>query len=190
MLWLLACQGPVVDPFADVVVSFAPGPGSGFGQDALPDVVLGPPSGTLAGTPSLDVLSLGEEGEVVLEFVDLLLRDESGPDLIVFENPMSAWKETAIVGVSVDGVEFVDFPCDPEDVDGSFPGCAGTRLVFAGPDAADPTDPETAGGDAFDLEDVGLEEARFVRLRDTGFNAYDGATGGFDLDAIVSLARR
>jgi hypothetical protein len=45
--------------------------------------------------------------------------------------------------------------------------------------AIDPTDPSVAGGDAFDLADVGLTRARFVRVTDRP----DLATV-FDLDAV------
>ena len=38
-----------------------------------------------------------------------------------------------------------------------------------------------AGGDAFDLADLGLESANFVRIVDSGANIL----GGFDLDAVV-----
>ena len=50
----------------------------------------------------------------------------------------------------------------------------------------DPTDPLVAGGDAFDLAEIGVAEARFVRITDSGYNAlgYGGETGGFDLDAV------
>src|SRR5438309_1685943 len=63
--------GHVTDPFADRVVSFNPGAHAGFGQDGLPGVVLGPPRGGGDGMGSLDVLSLGREGTLVLEFIDI-----------------------------------------------------------------------------------------------------------------------
>jgi hypothetical protein len=49
----------------------------------------------------------------------------------------------------------------------------------------DPTDPAVAGGDAFDLAEVGLPRARFVRIRDGGTSDYAGVSGGFDLDAVA-----
>ncbi|HEY1087459.1 MAG TPA: cell surface protein, partial [Archangium sp.] len=52
------------DPWADRVVRFTPGPGAGFGQDKLPDVVLGPPSGLGDSQGSLDVLALGKGGVI------------------------------------------------------------------------------------------------------------------------------
>ena len=173
------------DPFADSVVSFEPGKGAGFGQDELPDVVLGAPDGTEAGAPSLDVLSLGDGGVIVLGLEDLALTDGEGIDLIVFENPMEAWPETGIVAVSDDGETWTEWPCDAEDEDDGFPGCAGVGIVYAGPEGADPTDPSAAGGDPFDLADIGVAHARFVRITDSGANTYDGETGGFDLDAIA-----
>lgn len=211
MIWLLfACNAPdsagdtdtaadtgwwpdptaTTDPFADAVITFTPGEASGHGSDGLPGVVLGPPSGNQSGTPSIDVLSLGREGEIILEFVDTVLVDGPGIDLLAFENPMTAWKETGAVAVSADGTTWSEFPCDPLDEAGGFPGCAGTHLVYAGPGAADPTDPATAGGDAYDLADLGVTEARFVRVRDSGQNSYDGATGGFDLDALAVVNGR
>lgn len=176
-------DGATADPFADEVVSFEPGDGAGFGQDALPDVVLGPPLGVLAGTPSLDVLSLGRGGVLVLRFHEPVV-DHVGADFIVFENPMPAWKETAFVSVRDGGGEWVEFPCDPGDDAGDFPGCAGVSPVFGGPGAADPTNPAVSGGDAFDLADIGVAAFTELRLTDSGVNTYDGATGGFDLDAV------
>ena len=66
------------------------------------------------------------------------------------------------------------------------PGCAGVNPVLANrTNGVDPTDPALAGGDAFDLADVGLARARYVRIRDSGVNPYEGTTGGFDLDALA-----
>ena len=54
----------------------------------------------------------------------------------------------------------------------------------------DPTDPEKAGGDPFDIKDVGLKVVRFIRITDLD-NA-DGANGtaGFDLDAVAAVHSR
>ena len=49
-----------------------------------------------------------------------------------------------------------------------------------------PTDPEQAGGEGFDLADLGLAEAWFIRITDAGTNPYEGSSGGFDLDAAFS----
>ncbi len=173
-------------PFADSVVSWAPGEGAGFGQDRLPDVVLGPPRPPGGGGGSLDVLSLGRDGVIVLGFRDLVLVDGPGPDLLVFENAMAGWVETGAVAVSDDGTTWTEWPCAAADTDGNHPGCAGVTPVYATPEnGLDPTDPAVAGGDAFDLAALGVPRARWVRIRDSGANTYEGVAGGFDLDAIA-----
>lgn len=177
---------PGPDAFADAVARFAPGEGAGYGQDAFPDVVLGPPTGGEGGNASLDVLSLGREGVIELEFTDIGLVDGEGPDLLVFENPFTGFYEPGQVGVSEDGLTWLDWPCAAEDAAGAFPGCAGVGLVYSNPtNGVDPTDPAVAGGDAFDLADLGLARARFVRITDAGVSSYDGISGGFDLDAVA-----
>jgi hypothetical protein len=177
------------DPFADAVVSFEPGPDAGFGSESYPDIVLGSPEGRGPGAGSLHVLSLGEGGSIVLEFMDLGIVDGPGADVLVFENPFSGWIETAFVEASVDGETWYAWPCEPENTEEDFPGCAGVNSVYATSELLiDPTDPVQAGGDAFDLAEIGLENAHFVRITDSGFNAfaYGGTTGGFDLDAVVA----
>ncbi|PTL81353.1 cell surface protein [Vitiosangium sp. GDMCC 1.1324] len=184
-------QQPVVcpsdsNPFADKVVSFTPGAFAGFGQDGYPDIVLGPPHGGGSGMGSLDVLSLGKRGEIVLELTDLGVVDGPGVDLLVFENPFSNFSETGFVAVSEDGQTWHEFPCAPTDYAGGNPGCAGVKPVFSSPDnGISPTDPSVAGGDGFDLATLGVARARFIRIRDSGENSYGSTSGGFDLDAIA-----
>jgi hypothetical protein len=178
LLTFFAC-GPVVslkapDAFADAVVSFKPGLGAGFGQEELPDVVLGPPQGTGNGMGSLHVLSLGKEGEIVLEFQDMPPIDGPGADFIVFENPFPGWVETGIV--------WNEFPCETNRKARVFNGCAGVTPVLA--NGVETVDATNSGGDAFDLAELGLSSARFVRIRDSGQNTYAGTSGGFDLDAV------
>jgi len=180
-------------PYADRVVSYTIGDGGGFNQDKLPDVVLGPPKGLGLYMGSYDVFSLGVGGEIVLEFTDYLAFDGDGPDFIVFENafqvgadPTDLFSEPGIVSVSEDGQTWATFPCD---VSGPpYHGCAGVHPVLANPDTntIDPTDPATAGGDAFDLAAVGLKVARFVKIQDSGLGLgpIGPGTRGFDLDAI------
>lgn len=172
------------DAWADRVVSFVPGEGAGYGQDRFPDVVLGPPRGGGAAAGAMDVLSLGRGGVIVLELVDLVAVDGDGPDLLVFENPFSGFFETGVVAASEDGVEWREWPCASGDDVGRFPGCAGVASVFQNGPATGPLDPAAAGGDAFDLAELGLARARFVRIRDSGANGYEGVSGGFDLDAV------
>ena len=174
------------DPWADRVVRFEPGPGAGYGQDLFPGVVLGPPSGGGETQGSLDVLSLGKSGVIELEFTDLLAVDGPGVDLLVFENGFTGFLETGAVAVSDDGVTWHDFACAAA-LDGGSTGCAGVAPVFANPtQGVSGTDPAVAGGDGFDLADVGLARARFVRVTDSGANRfYGGPGGGFDLDALA-----
>ncbi|MBL9100000.1 MAG: cell surface protein [Myxococcales bacterium] len=185
------------DAFADCVESFRPGDAS-FGHDMLPDVVLGPPRGGGKASGGLDVASLGCDGVITLHFDDPALVDGPGPDLIVFENAFdsgsSNFIEPARVLVSADGVDWRAFPCDPAQ---AVPrGCAGLTPVLSSPaNGVDPTDPAVAGGDAFDLADVGLTRARYVRIVDVGLAHFGqdtwcgGAGGGFDLDAVAAVPR-
>jgi hypothetical protein len=171
-------------PFAEAVISFTPGQGAGFGQDKLPGVVLGPPQGAGDSSGSTDVVSLGNGGEIVLE-TGITIVDGPGADLIVFENAFVGFIETGIVAVSEDGGEWFEFPCAAV-VDGGTEGCAGVHPVYSSPDnGISPTDPSAAGGDGFDLAQLGVARANYVRVRDSGKNApYIGPSGGFDLDAI------
>ena len=182
MVWLwvmlIGCE-PTGPGFAMNVVSYEPGENAGFGQDGLPDIVLGPPQGAGSNAGSLHVLSLGNEGSIVLE-MDHVIQDGDGADLIVFENPFAGFNEYGVVGVSEDGETFTEWPCSDDGA-----GCAGVNPVLSHPDnELDPTDPVQAGGDAFDLEDIGVDRAVFLRIRDTGLNEYLGISGGFDLDAV------
>ncbi len=185
-------------PYAAEVISFEPGPGAGFGEVLLPGVVLGPPEGKGTSAGSLDVLSLGVGGVIVLGTGDVELIDGPGPDLIVFENAFWAngvkadvFAELGEVSVSTDAVSWRTFACDPTRLGRSeWPGCAGwsPALVYD-PFEVVPLDPALTGGDAFDLADVGLSSARYVRVRDL---ATDGAapSAGFDLDAIGLIHTR
>lgn len=171
------------DVFADAVVSFKAGASAGFGQDRLPEVVLGPPHGGGTTQGSLDVLSLGKEGEIILEFTDLEIQDGPGVDFLVFENSFPGWVETAHVSVSDDGRDWK-----------SFESLAGPAPVHSSPDnGVSPTDVAQAGGDGFDLAEVKLSHARLIRIQDSGKNPYGGTSGGFDLDAVAivnSVERR
>ncbi len=190
-LALTACSEPEPnDPFADEVVAFEPAQGSTFAHDRLPEIVLGPPRG------SLDVASLGCGGEIRLRFDEPGIVDGPGPDLLVFENPFAdSFPEPGEVAVSEDGETWWVFACDP--VSGA--GCAGVTPTAAGA-ATDPTDPELAGGDAFDLASLAEapEQVWFVRIRDRsrehwqplGMDWCDPGqmgAGGFDLDALAAV---
>lgn len=183
-------------PFATRVVRFAPGEGAGFGDAAMPWVVLGGPRGAGEARGSIDVVSLGTGGVLELAFDRAAITDAPGPDFLVFENAFRfgagatrTYAEFGSVSVSDDGVRWVDFPCDGATGE----GCAGRTPVFANVEtnALSCTTPSIAGGDAFDLAAVGLARVRFIRVTDRGtYPSSGGASdgkGGFDLDAIAAI---
>lgn len=192
-----ACEVGDDDPFADCVHVFDPSDDTvaegAYNHEALPGVVTGAPGG------SLDTVSLGCGGEIVVGFGGDGVVDGPGVDLIVFENPFDvSFPEPGRVEVSVDGCTWQAFDCDPI----TLAGCAGASLVHATPDSGvDPRDPSAAGGDAFDIAQLGLSQVKFVRIVDVsaaywqaqgdGQSDYcdpgQGGKGGFDLDAMVAV---
>jgi hypothetical protein len=184
-------------PFVDRVVMFQVGAGGGKGKDKLPKIVTGAPQGAGKLKAGKDVLSLGEGGSIVLEFVDNEVFDGPGVDLIVFENPFlrapgdnpdEGFFELAKVEVSADGEVWFEFPYDTA----SRKGCAGHHPVLANSKSnkISPIDPKKAGGDPFDLKDVGLKVVRFVRITDVlSYGGTDGSAG-FDLDAVAGVHSR
>ena len=199
-----------VDPSAGLVsvqevISVRYGARAGHGQSAMPAVVQGGPQGAgrRAGATS-SVLSLGRAGEIVLGFGGYDVVDGPGADLIVFENafetaPYNPYAEPAFVGLSTGGTaatDFVEFPCDVGQVPGDpqqqtwpHPGCAGVHPVEANvlTNCVSPVDPLSSGGDAFDLRDLGLDRARYLRIRDAAVSSCSQPTCGFDLDAVVLI---
>jgi DNA-binding beta-propeller fold protein YncE len=184
----------------DSVEQLTIGEGGGGGKDLLPGAIQGGPSGS--GSAG-DVLSLGKGGEIIVGFGDYEIVDGPGPDFIVFENPFlvspyNPYAEPAVVGVSATETaaeSFLDFPCDLSQTQGDaaqkkwpYPGCAGVHPVLAGgTSCVSPIDAAAAGGDAFDLATVGLQRARFVRVRDAKLSTMGTTAAGFDLDAIVLI---
>ncbi len=182
-------------PYAIEIRSFEPGAGSGFGADKLPQVVLGAPRGGSATSGSLDVLSLGHGGVIVLGFGNREVLDGPGADFVIFENAFfvggdesQVWSEPGLVSVSGDGETWRDFPCDPSDVDNLDNECAGMSPSLAF-DACEHLElsAEIVGGDAYDLASLGVGSIRFIRITDASENSADsvaGTTVGFDLDAV------
>ena len=139
----------------------------------------------------MDVASLGCGGSITLAFDAPGVVDGPGDDLIVYENPFAVgdttFAEPARVLVSEDGEDWRAFACELTGV-GDWPpqGCAGITAVRS-------VDGDIDGGDGFDLADVGLEHARYVRLVDVSSAYYGsevwctGAPGGFDLDAVEAV---
>jgi hypothetical protein len=168
------------------VVTACFGPGQDFGRDRFPDIVLGPPKGAGCCGGSLDVLSLGDGGAIVVAFGGNAIVDGPGTDFLVFENafyqggdPQKPFAEIGTVEVSEDGIAWSAFPC--MEMQSPYGSCAGWHPVYANPaeNDVDPLDPASAGGDPFDLADVGVSVARFVRITDR-----PDVQGTFDLDAV------
>jgi hypothetical protein len=181
------------DPWLDVVREFSPGAFAGFGQTELPWVVLGPPlpGGLVQG--STDVVSLGEGGAIEVSFRDNLVFDGPGDDLVIYENAFhigsptgEVFTEYAYVEVSPDRLTWSRFPVDPLTGE----GLAGRSVVVPETDPLDPA----AGGDRFDIGELGLDFVRHVRLIDAGTDIDDVGNhvapanqGGFDLDAAAAI---
>jgi len=198
---------PTPSRFVTAVMSFARTGCTGFGVSSMPGVVEGPPVGGGTGHGSTDVVSFGSGGSIVVSFTPNAIVDGPGPDFIVFENPFwiggsssNVYAEPGEVSVSDDGVTWTTFPCtptiDPAASDGTgtappYGQCAGWRVVYSSPqNGISPLDPAVAGGDAFDLADIGVTHARYVRIVDRTAEACPDAgtnlpnKNGFDLDAV------
>lgn len=106
---------PVVDPFADDVVSYSPGPdwsGSTFADSSY---ALGAPVGKYVNEPdNSSIVTVGNGGNIVLKFDNPIVDDPRNPyglDFIVFGNPQVyetlqgflRWQELAFVEISQDG---------------------------------------------------------------------------------------
>lgn len=190
--------GAPLERFVTSVISFTPGDCAGFGIPSMPDVVYGPPQGAGDRMGSLDVVSLGHGGSIVLGFAPRAIVDGPGPDFIVFENafwvagdPQNPFAEPGEVSVSEDGVTWKTWPCTATKP--PFGACSGWHPVYADPttNGISPFDVARAGGEAYDLADVGLARARYVRVRDVGAMECPADPSqrttnlGYDLDAIA-----
>jgi len=143
--------------------------------------------------------------------VDFTVFENAFLQVGAFSISAPPFAEPAVVSVSQDGQQWSTFPCALHS--GPFyPGCAGVHPVAANaddpaaPHASVPTltpveelvglsvlgfpTPPGAGGDSFDLADLGLSWIRYVRIQ-----ASDLATGPegednqrFDLDAVAAVS--
>lgn len=125
-------------------------------------------------------------------------------------DPYSVLAEPGIVEASADGITFHAFPfdaaalaevvnlCSDRELLGRLNGLMGLTPSFTGnytipndPLVFDPGAPggiSGHGGDAFDLADVGLTRARFIRIIDPDLAlGIPGASEGLDLDTVVAL---
>ena len=129
---------------------------------------------------------------MVLGFGKRTIVDGPGPDFVIFENAFLAggaegetFVEPGSVAVSLDGEEWIEFPCDANKLEATL--CAGLAPVFANvvSGQGDAFNADESGGDLFDLSDLGLSEARYVRVTDVA-----GDDAVFDLDAAAILHGR
>lgn len=160
------------------------GEDGGFGSTNFPDIAYGAPNASRT-----NVVSLGLGGEVTIELGGFVIVDGAGPDFTVFENAFTGWAEPAYVSVSADGVTYHTFPCDPWDDAGLYAGCAGVTEVTYSSLESDYWDATLSGGDSFDLADLGLESASFVKITDADACPNPvvcvADKAGFDLDAVA-----
>lgn len=186
--------------FIDTVYFFNPGLGQNTGQSSeyFPLNIFGPPSSkassTIPESSPTEILSLGLDGEIIVGFKNSYLIDGIGVDFIIFENAFinpiknKVFAEPAVVSVSEDGVNFVEFPFDSLTLD----GCAGKTPTNG---SANPFKIEVSGGDGFDLEKVGLKKAKYIKIKDISkiikdnpnHPFYDPTISGFDLDAVAGI---
>jgi hypothetical protein len=152
-----------------------------------------------------DVVSLGDGGSITLTFDKPIVNNESY-DFAVFENGfkvgLSYYLELAHVEVSEDGITYIRFPSeslsDTSFQIDNFAYIAPQNIYnLAGKHQA-------PFGTLFDLEELGLQQINYVRLRDVvgslndSFGSRDGKgriindpfpspfpSGGFDLDAVA-----
>jgi len=196
----LAHTARAQDPFVDAVQTFTEGENGGFGAEFLPQILLGPPVGGGLLEGSFDVVALGIGGSIVLRFDPPVICDGEGPDFTIFENAFHSgslagpvFTEYGFVAVSQDGEHFIDMPYDAM----SGAGLAGRTPVLSHPDNdISPLDSTVSGGDGFDLANVGLPWAAYVRITDVAGVIRDvgdlpqftvAPNAGFDLDAVAAV---
>lgn len=184
----------------DTVFWFYPGKGQSIGQDSayFPSNIFSLPdtnaSENIPSSSPKHICSIGLGGEIVVGFKDYFVFDGEGVDFTIFENAFvnpitnKIFAEPAVVSVSEDGVNFIDFPWDYYTLE----GCAGTKPTNG---RANPFDPNVSGGNSFDLAQIGLKKIRYIKikdicdtiLKDTKHPFYDPLLSGFDLDCVVGL---
>ena len=185
------------DPFVDSLVSFTPGDHAGFGADQLPGIVLGPPRGSGPIQGSFDVVSLGNNGTIVVGFDLPVICDGAGPDFTVFENAFTPDRRTgrsSPTTASSPSARTANTSSPALRRHLAHRSCRPSP-VFSNPDNdIDPLDPSVSGGDVYDLAATGLTWAAYVRITDPGASIPDPGNlipqadnSGFDLDAIAAL---
>lgn len=190
------------DPWADDVTSVTYGSGAGYGQAFSPLNITGRDDSTATPTSAsasqTELLTLGNNGSIVMHFSDNGIYNGSGVDFTVFENPFylkksggevdttKVFAEYGIVAASKDGVTFYTFPYDTATKKG-FAGKTPTNGKANPQDAGSPLQ-DHSGGDSFDLSDIGLDTAYYIKITDASSAlSQSNGPGGFDLDAVVAV---
>lgn len=144
-----------------------------------------------------EILSIGIGGEIIVGFKNKILKNGDGVDFIIFENAFvnninnGIFAEPAVVSVSKDGINFIEFPFDKD----SLIGLAGITPTNGSVDAY--KYPQS-GGDGFDLSVIGLDYIKYIKIKDTTlhitkldksnkFYNPEFLLSGFDLDAVLGL---
>ncbi|OYT15560.1 MAG: hypothetical protein B7C24_12410 [Bacteroidetes bacterium 4572_77] len=188
--------------FIDTVYSFTPGSAQKHGQgtEYYPQNIFGAPFyGATANIPASseeDVLSIGRDGEIIVGFKGNYLIDGEGVDFIIFENVFinqatnSIFAEPAMVSVSQNGIDFIEFPYDSL----TLVGCAGVHPTNG---TANSFDINKSGGDGFDLATIGLDYVKYIKIKDISrvvthdtehpYYSPAGMILGFDLDAVAGV---
>lgn len=194
---------------ASSIIDWASGAEIKRGYMQVNDTALGKPTvgDESSATGAMDglVVSLGDGGEAILTF-DEPIVNRNGYDFAVFENGfkvgLSFYLELAFVEVSADGINYVRFPnqtfTDTSYQIDNFGYLKPTEIYnLAGKHQA-------PFGTLFDLDEVGLDTVRYVKLIDVigstnpelGSRDSKGKiindpfpspfeSGGFDLDAVA-----
>lgn len=187
----------------DMVIEYKKGflPDSLIDNPNFPNNIFGIPSRiankTIPANSMEEVQSIGMGGEIIVGFKNRILKNGPGVDFIIFENAFinpvnnGIFAEPGIVSVSQDGINFVEFPFNTT----TLKGFAGINYTNGD---KDPFNPAISGGDAFDLDILGLNYIRFIKIKDTTeliktlpknhkYWNPEFLLTGFDLDAIVGL---
>lgn len=200
MMFTAQTEAQIEHSYIDTVYSFTPGTGQNFGQspEFFPMNIFGAPakeaSEYIPASAESDVLSIGLDGEIIIGVKNKVIYDGEGDDFIIYENAFKnqatkkIFAEPALVAVSFDGVNYIEFPHD----DWTLEGCAGKTPTNGG---IDPFTHDSSGGDGFDIGELGLEQIRYIKIKDISmvvtkdenhpYYFIEAMVTGFDLDAVA-----
>jgi len=143
------------------------------------------------------ILSIGIGGEIIVGFKDFFIVDGDGIDFVIFENAFfnpineGIFAEPAVVSVSLDGINYTEFPFDSA----TLVGLAGITPTIG---SVEPAKYPACGGDGFDISTIGMDKVKFIKIKDKSDLIYTlnednkfynpkVLISGFDLDAVAGL---